>query len=463
MDPRYSNPSTVSDSGICDITASREPDAQGDHISFCMPECFQGVVLSDEAKQAAAHILKPLLCGTSSVDGYALTCRHPASVQSMMREHDMGMLAGIISEQTTRHDGPSTEGYTDAVPLWHGGNFCCSKPEALIVSGLSNSVTPENGPTTGVGNGEQLSDDEQQVMTSPEKIVLAPFDYLHSLPSKNVRSKAIDALNGWYRVPDRSLAAIKSILHLLHSSSLMLDDIEDGSSLRRGKPAAHVLFGVSQTINSANYLFAIALEELSNLSSRKAYSIFASELRNLHLGQGMDLYWTCQVHCPTEAEYMMMIDGKTGGLFRLLGRLLQSESPVGSELDIEKLATMLGRYFQIRDDYQNLCSADYADQKGFCQDLDEGKFSLPLIHMLGHSQRSQLAWSMLHEGRRTGSIMYESKRLILDMMRQSGSLEYTKGVLRKLEGVIEMEVWKAEGIMQTRNYMLRLLVESLKI
>ncbi|RDA82765.1 hypothetical protein CP532_2031 [Ophiocordyceps camponoti-leonardi (nom. inval.)] len=430
-----------------------------------------------------------------------------------MKEHDIGsqeaksMLAGIISElelEYTRqrnkfeaaHQSSTKEliKYVDAVQLWYSGNFywraCharrCSKPEDLIVASkerlisdqglsLSSSVSNSNsstskadpsvmcnGSTMSAGNEEQFYNRDHLTQLS-EKIILAPFDYLHSLPSKNVRSKAIDALNAWYQVPDSSLTAIKSVLDLLHSSSLMLDDIEDGSSLRRGKPATHMLFGVPQTINSANYLFAIALEELSNLGSEKAYSIFATELRNLHLGQGMDLYWTCHVRCPTEAEYMLMIDGKTGGLFRLLSRLLRAESEVGSELETEFLSTMLGRYFQIRDDYQNLCSADYANQKGFCEDLEEGKFSLPLIHMLRHGRRSQLAWSMLHESRRSGSIMDVSKRLLLDMMRQSGSLEYTRGVLRRLEEVIEMEIWKAEGIMQTRNYMLRLVVESLKV
>ncbi|RDA94543.1 hypothetical protein CP533_2747 [Ophiocordyceps camponoti-saundersi (nom. inval.)] len=501
-------------------TVSHELPSQHDDLLIeLIPElcCFgTGMMLSNEAKQAAAPVLKPLLRAMSSVDEYyALdsSARLPASVQSITKRRDIGtreaksMLAGIISEleseyTTQRNEYETTHGpltkevaqYMETVQLWYSGNFywraCharpCSTPEELIVTSKqgvisdqetsllssvegSNSATLDadasftcNGSTTSISNEEQVSDKDHD-MDSFEKIVLAPFDYLHSLPSKGVRTKAIDALNVWYQVPDSSLAAIKSILDLLHSSSLMLDDIEDGSSLRRGKPATHILFGIPQTINSANYLFAITLSQLSNLSSRKAHSIFASELRNLHLGQGMDLHWTSQVHCPTEAEYMTMIDGKTGGLFRLLARLLQSESMIGSELDIENLATMLGRYFQIRDDFQNLCSADYTDQKGFCQDLDEGKFSLPLIHMLGRSQYSQLAWSMLHEGRRLGSIMYESKMLILDMMRESGSLEYTKAVLRKLEDVIETEVQKAEGVMETRNYMLRLLVESLKI
>lgn len=43
---------------------------------------------------------------------------------------------------------------------------------------------------------------------------------------------------------------------------------------------------------------------------------------------------------------------------------------------------LLGLYFQIRDDYENLQSADYAKNKTFCEDLSEGKFSFPIIHAI---------------------------------------------------------------------------------
>lgn len=81
-----------------------------------------------------------------------------------------------------------------------------------------------------------------------------------------------------------------------------------------------------------------------------------------------------------------MVNKKTGSLVRLLARLTIAATPKSCEVQlggsIEDLVSLAGIQFHIRDDYQNHQSADYADQKSFCDDLDEGKFSFLLIHAL---------------------------------------------------------------------------------
>lgn len=82
---------------------------------------------------------------------------------------------------------------------------------------------------------------------------------------------------------------------------------------------------------------------------------------NLHRGQGMELYWrdTMQVP-PSEAEYLQMVSNKTGGLFRLILRLLRVMSPVehvvAVNVDvISKVVDVVGLQFQILDDLKNIC------------------------------------------------------------------------------------------------------------
>ncbi len=91
-------------------------------------------------------------------------------------------------------------------------------------------------------------------------------------------------------------------------------------------PVAHNIFGTAQTINSANYVYFLALRELFKLKSPKAIDIYTDELINLHRGQGMDLFWRDTLTCPSEADYLEMVGNKTGGLFRLAVKLMQAES-----------------------------------------------------------------------------------------------------------------------------------------
>ena len=56
-----------------------------------------------------------------------------------------------------------------------------------------------------------------------------------------------------------------------------VDDIEDDSKLRRGRPVAHNIYGVAQTINSANYIYFLALERTLAMGQPKGVAIFTSE------------------------------------------------------------------------------------------------------------------------------------------------------------------------------------------
>jgi geranylgeranyl pyrophosphate synthase len=109
------------------------------------------------------------------------------------------------------------------------------------------------------------------------QVIEAPARYVSSLPSKGVRSKIIDCLNLWLKVPDESLRIVKDTTDLLHTASLMLDDFQDGSDLRRGRPSAHTIFGAGPTVNSAFFQFVLAVKEIEKLNN--------SQCRHILLGR----------------------------------------------------------------------------------------------------------------------------------------------------------------------------------
>lgn len=217
-----------------------------------------------------------------------------------------------------------------------------------------------------------------------EQIINEPYTYVSSKPGKDIRRKLLLACNVWLKVDAAPLDTILHVMSMLHNASLLIDDIQDGSRLRRGAPAAHTVYGIAQTINSANYVYFQAQQLLTTLkNSPTALQIFNEEILNLHRGQGMDLYWRDTLTIPHEEEYLEMVSNKTGGLFRLGIRLMMMSSTL--ELDLLPLANLLGLLFQIQDDYRNLTCERMSQTKGYCEDFTEGKFSFPIIHAIRNS------------------------------------------------------------------------------
>ncbi|KAG7346350.1 polyprenyl synthetase [Nitzschia inconspicua] len=275
--------------------------------------------------------------------------------------------------------------------------------------------------------------------------LLESFHYINSMPGKNVRGKMIDCFQLWFQIQDdnktKVLDAIKDIVGDLHNASLMIDDIEDNSKLRRGCPVAHSIFGIPTVINSANYAYFLALEKCHALQNPKAMEVFVGELLNLHRGQGHDILWRDDVRCPTEDDYLKMVQDKTGGLFRLAVGLMQAFATQHQTTNFTSLVNNLALYFQIRDDYINLVDEEYMKSKSFCEDLTEGKFSFPIIHCIRSNPDDHRLLSILKK--RTDDL--DVKRYAQQVMFAAGSMEYTRAKCISLKEDIVAEIHALGG------------------
>lgn len=142
-----------------------------------------------------------------------------------------------------------------------------------------------------------------------------------------------------------------------------------------------------------------------------------------------------------------------------------------------------GQYYQIRDDYQNISSEEvsrskfsniythlvlliqYSAQKGFAEDIDEGKYSLLLIHALNTSPHRLRLQNILQQrflqGKRKMSL--EMKRVVLDIMQAADSFNFVRQQLASVAADIDTAISEIEQSTGCRNYMLRLLFERLKV
>lgn len=330
-----------------------------------------------------------------------------------------------------------------------------------------------NGSVSNGATKSQISEFLGVKSASPELSDLAlsaPSSYILSMPAKGVRSSFIDALNVWLQVPEAPLGHISSVINVLHNASLILDDIEDESPLRRGRPATHKIFGKAQSINSATYMFVHATSIVQQNLTPSALTALIQELEVLFRGQSWDLYWRQNLICPSEREYISMIDQKTGGMFFMLLRLMQAESKsvhADNLPDLSRLTKLLGRFFQIRDDYMNL--TEYANQKGFGEDLDEGKFSFPIVHCLQHhpEYRGQILsvfrQQSTNEVQRGSTLSLEVKKYLIDCLQSSGTLRWTLEYLALLEQELDSEIDLLEANFNKTNSQLRLCLVKLSV
>ncbi|KAI0753460.1 terpenoid synthase [Daedaleopsis nitida] len=309
---------------------------------------------------------------------------------------------------------------------------------------------------------------------SNEAALLEPLMHVQSVPGKDIRRQMIEAFNTWLNVPDDKLKVISRVVSMLHNASLLVDDIEDDAQLRRGIPVAHKIYGIPQTINSANYAYFLAYQELFTLRSgvgvdvdpldvqkrlipfKELDRIVTDELLSLHRGQGLELLWRDSLQCPSQEEYIAMVNNKTGGLFRVGIKLMMACSTTNIDVDFVPLVNLFGVYFQIRDDYMNLQSTEYASNKGFAEDLTEGKFSFPVVHGVRADTSNRQILNVLQKRPTTPTL----KTHIISYLRdRTKSFDYTLDVMDDLEAQIGSEIRRLGGNPKLEKIMQAMHVE----
>ncbi|KAG1782064.1 isoprenoid synthase domain-containing protein [Suillus placidus] len=305
---------------------------------------------------------------------------------------------------------------------------------------------------------------DSQWSQANESLILEPFTYISSKPGKGIRTLLLEAFNIWLAVPYDKFKIIDRIVQMLHNASLMIDDIEDDAQLRRGQPVTHKIYGVPQTINTANYVYFLAYKELAKLRRqcedggeagvggvRDLDLIVTEELLNLHRGQGMEILWRDLLQCPTVEEYTYMVNNKTGGGFRMPVKLMMALATKNIDVNFIPLVNIIGVYFQIRDDYMNLQSTEmkelkgsiqYNDNKGFAEDLTEGKFSFPIIHGIRADDQNKVVMSVLQKRPTTSTLKHQA----IDYLRtKTKSFDYTLVVMHSLEQQAREEIARLGG------------------
>lgn len=212
----------------------------------------------------------------------------------------------------------------------------------------------------------------QDVQDHFSDALLEPLEDFFSRPGKNVRGKlvelgfrlAADGKEGSLSSREAEICgALASMLEAIHAGSLIVDDIEDGSRLRRGEQTLHLRYGTPVALNAGNFLYFLSLQRLSGLGldpaiELSAYRLCHEALLRAHFGQALDV--GVGIHeVPQDrvlAVSLASLELKSGALMAMaiaLGALAGGASPERMAA-LDEFGHCFGVALQMFDDLGNL-------------------------------------------------------------------------------------------------------------
>lgn len=173
-------------------------------------------------------------------------------------------------------------------------------------------------------------------------------------------------------------------VELLHTATLVHDDVIDKSDFRRGKQSLNALHDNTQAVLIGDYLLSTSLAESVKTKNFDIVKIISELGQNLAEGE-LSQFNLAKDIIISEEEYFNVIDKKTASLLRASLAIGAITGGANKELVSKfiKIGTILGLCYQIKDDIFDYYSFDVGKPTG--NDIKEGKITLPLIHALKNS------------------------------------------------------------------------------
>ncbi len=227
-------------------------------------------------------------------------------------------------------------------------------------------------------------------------------------------------------------------IELFHNFTLIHDDVEDNSSLRRGKPTLNAEYGIPIAVNAGDALYRVMWSAVLSSSDTpekrlNALRIMMDGFSSVVEGQGTELYWQRTGKSDiSEEEYLEMASGKTGLLIGLACRMgaFSADAPEEPQFSLQEFGRKIGLAFQIRDDVLNLTSNPSEYKKEVGEDIKESKRTLITIRLLSTlpEKEKQELLSILKKPEKT----QEDVSRVIFLAKEYGAVDYANSVCERL-------------------------------
>ena len=212
------------------------------------------------------------------------------------------------------------------------------------------------------------------------------------------------------------------IIELIHTATLLHDDVVDSSKMRRGRETANLVWGSEASVLVGDFLYSRAFQMMVDLQNMRILEILADSTNTIAEGEVMQLV-NCHDPDTTEQRYLDTIHNKTAKLFEAaaeLGVVISGGQP-HLETALARYGRHLGTAFQLVDDALDYSASLEELGKNIGDDLAEGKPTLPLLYAMWKGTKTEAA--IVREAIEKGGL--EQIEAISAAIESTGAITYT--------------------------------------
>jgi octaprenyl-diphosphate synthase len=260
--------------------------------------------------------------------------------------------------------------------------------------------------------------------SSPNPLVKEISNYLFRKPGKKIRPAVLTLCSKLFKYQGTEHILMGTLVEMIHTASLIHDDIIDESDKRRGKDTVHTRWGPNITVLLGDYIYINTIGSSLNTANLEITKILIQASAQMIEGELNEYYLSGNLKI-TEEDYLDILNKKTASLFsaccQIGGRLAGAP---------EKFITVLGEFginfgmsFQLIDDLLDYSGDPESLGKPILSDLREGRITLPLIYTFNNDG---------HKNRKSITDLFNQKdfskfaiKRIIDIVESNGALDYT--------------------------------------
>lgn len=268
---------------------------------------------------------------------------------------------------------------------------------------------------------DQLTKVDQKMLSVSEGYhpdLTAAFEHLMNSGGKRIRPIVTLLIGSLLGAAEEKLISLSASIEMLHTATLVHDDLIDGALLRRGNPTLNSHWSPAATVLTGDHIFAQAALLAAELDNTEAMRLFAKTLSIIVNGEISQLFGRNIL--PSRDDYYFRIYEKTGSLFALSAKAAALVSPADRKYiePAEAFGREIGKAFQIVDDVLDFTGDQARVGKPIGNDLRQGTPTLPAIYYGEQNPEDEVLLACLN-----GSAKESEADELIQRINESGAID----------------------------------------